>query len=59
MVQLPCISFDTYCVHATCMNMPVQVSSSDVMPAQKPAASQAEDANVEVEEPVDAGAKFD
>lgn len=37
----------------------MQVSSSDVMPAQKSAASQAEGANVEVEEPVDAGAKFD
>lgn len=37
----------------------LQVSSSDIMPATKRAASQAEDANVEVEEPVDAGAKFD
>lgn len=37
----------------------MQVSSSDVMPAKKPVGSQAEDVNVEVEEPVDAGAKFD
>lgn len=37
----------------------MQVSSSDVMPAEKPAASQPEDVNVEVEKPVDAGAKFD
>ncbi|KAL3162189.1 G1/S-specific cyclin-E1 [Trebouxia sp. C0010 RCD-2024] len=37
----------------------VKVSSSDVMPAQKPPASPSDDAPVEVEEPVDAGAKFD
>lgn len=37
----------------------VKVSSSDVMPAEKPAAGQPEDTNVEVEKPVDAGAKFD
>ena len=48
---------------AVLLTVATQVSSSDVKPAVKTPSpdttSQADNVNVEVEEPVDAGAKFD